>query len=247
MYPQYLPTYIHNFERDPRWKTRASSHYLFHYFPNSEAEQDIEQIVGKQEAARKKIMAFLGIKEPDRPIEYFFYPDEQTKKELMGDTWYAQAIYNEFRIHVLYTKKDKPIGEHEDTHLLSLPWGLSTGFLQEGLAEHLVGHAWDGVPHEKYCREGYQKQFFPSLREIFDHKVWSKQSENNMIYFYSLAGAFVSYMVNSYGKKLFENLYKGTNREFLSDKHNDIFKKIYGKTIDDVETKFKNYLSVRAA
>ena len=240
MYLQHLPTYIHNFEHDPRWKTKVSSHYLFHYFPNSEADRDIEYIAEKQEAAYKKIIAFLEIEEPNRPIEYFFYPDGQTKKELMGDDWYAQSICNEFRIHVLYTEKDKPIGEHEDTHLLSLPWGLSVGFLEEGFAEYMVGHAWDKFSHEKYCRDGYRQRYFPPISTLFNHKEWTERSEINMIYFYSLAGAFVTYLIHIYGKKQFRFLYSKINRGHSRNQHDVIFKEIYGKTIDEVEVEFKS-------
>lgn len=216
-----------------------SSHYIFHYFSNSEAERDIEYIVEIQETAYKKIIVFLEIDAPNQPIEYFFYPDGQTKKELMGDDWYARSIYNEFRIHILYTKKDKPIGEHEDTHLLSLSWGLAIGFLQEGLAEYMAGRAWDGTAHAKYCKEGYEQQYFPSIRILFDHKEWMERSEINMIYFYSLAGAFAAYLIRTYGKERFKSLYHKISRKHSRNQNSIVFREIYGKTIDEMETEFK--------
>ena len=134
MEKQNLPTYTHVFLDDNRWLTRETDHYIFHYFPDSEAEKDIEMIVAMQENAFKKIVNFLNIEPPKKKIEYYFYPDEEIKKALMVDDWYAQSILDEFRIHVLYTSDIKPIGEHDDTHLLSLPWGISIRLLQDGLA-----------------------------------------------------------------------------------------------------------------
>jgi len=245
MFNQSLPTYIHNFETDKRWKNFSSEHYVFHYFTNSEAEKDLKKIVQKQEKAYKKIIEFLDVPDPKKPIEYFFYPDKETKKSLMGDDWYAQSIYNEFRIHVLYTKDDKPLGEHEDTHLLSLPWGLSAGFFQEGLAEFMVEHAWDGVSHLEYAKKGYAENIFSSISDLMNHEVWINSSEKKMIYWYSLAGAFTSFLINKFGKEKFEKLYKETNRNKSKEENSAIFKSIYGWTLDIIENDFKkNYSKI---
>ncbi len=161
----------------------------------------------------------------------------------MGDDWYAQSIYNEFRIHALYTEKYKPIGEHEDTHLLSLPWGHSIGFLEEGLAEFMVGHAWDNAPHAQYVREGYQHNFFPPFEELLVHSAWMERETTNLR-FYSLAGAFVSYLVREFGKEKFELLYKETDRAHSLDQNAIIFNTIYEIFIGDIEFKFRQTLSV---
>ncbi len=242
MFQQHLPTYIHNFENDPRWQTKSTAHYIFHYFKDSEAEKDIKYITTTQENAYQKILLFLEISEPQKPIEYFLYPNESIKKDLMGDDWYAQSIYNEFRIHVLYTQKDKPIGPHEDTHILSLPWGLSISFFQEGLAEYMAGHAWDGTPHIKYVKEGYAKNLYPPIKKFMDHNMWLKTSNNMPIYFYSLAGAFVFYLINTHGKDLFKSLYQNTNREHTTEQNSKTFIDLYDVSIENAELEFKEWI-----
>ena len=158
----------------------------------------------------------------------------------MGDDWYAQAIYNEFRIHILYTKKDKPLSEHEDTHLLSLPWGLSIGFLQEGLAEYMVGHAWDGTPHSAYVKKGYTENVFPSILDLMDHKEWIKSPKDKLIYWYSLAGAFTTFLIKNFGKNSFERLYKETGRNKSKQENTAVFESIYNQKISKIEKIFKN-------
>lgn len=138
MYPQNLPTYTHKFLEYKDWIKCETTHYIFNYTSGSEAEKDIEVIKETQENAYKKITSFLKLEKDENKIEYYFYPDPKTKKDLMGDDWYAQSIYNEYRVHVLYTADDKPIGPHEDTHLLTLCYGLSMPFIQEGLADYMV-------------------------------------------------------------------------------------------------------------
>ncbi len=242
MFEQHLPHYIHTFENDSRWRTRTSDHYIFHYFENSAAEKDIDHIIERQEKAYAKIMSFLSVPEPRRPIEYFFYPDEDTKKELMGDDWYAQSIYNEFRVHVLYTEKNKPLGEHEDTHLLSLPWGQSIAFFAEGLAEYMVGHAWDGTPHLQYVREGYEKKLYPTLESFMRHDAWLETDDTYAIYFYSLAGVFTSFLISRFGKEKFEMVYTQLNRKNTKEENSTVCESVLGTSILSLETVFKDSL-----
>ena len=242
MYPQYLPHYNHNFLQDNRWLKKTYTHHVFFYFPNSVAQQDIKTIARRQEQAYKKIIRFLGVREAKKRITYYLYPNKKTKSKLMGDDWYAQSIYNEFRIHVLYTKKIKPIGEHEDTHLLSLPWGLAVGFFQEGLAEYLSGHAWDGQAHTKHVKTGYRKKIYTSLNVFFDHKFWVKTSDNHAIFFYSLSGAFVQFLITKFGKEKFKRIYKGLQRNASQQKNADLFTKIYNTSIKESEFEFRKWL-----
>lgn len=236
---QNLPTYTHNFLNDKRWLTRETGHYIFHYFQNSETEKDIEMIVATQEKAFEKITAFLNVEHPQKKIEYYFYPDEEVKKTLMGDDWYAQSIRDEFRVHVLYTKEVKPLGEHEDTHLLSIPWGISIGFFQEGLAEFMIGHAWDGKSHISYVKEGYAKNLYPPLSDFFEHEAWLRTDDSKPLYFYSLVGAFTTFLINNYGKDKFKELYKNTHRDKSKKENLNVFEKIY-EPIEKIEEKFIN-------
>lgn len=242
MYKQQLSHYIHDFLSDARWVRRESGHYVFYYFKKSLAEKEIKKIEIRQENAYKKIIGFLKVPGPGKKIEYFLYPDAETKKALMGDDWYAQSIYNEIRIHCVYTEKDKPIGEHEDTHLLSLPWGLSVNFFQEGLAEFMVGHAWDGRLHVQYVREGYGKHFYPSLPVLIEPDSWLNSPDDKAIYFYSLAGAFTAFLVDRFSAASFEAFYKATDRERFPMVDSGVFRTIFGKSLEDIEKDFRESL-----
>jgi hypothetical protein len=218
MYPQHLPYYTHNFESFSGWSTVESEHYTFHYTEGSVAERDIQHIQATQEAAFKKILTTLRIPPPNRKIEYFFYPTPQVKTELMGDDWFAQSIYNEFRIHVLYTTEDKPIGAHEDTHLLSLPWGISWNFLQEGLAEYMVGYCWDGVLHNQKVLDGLKKGLVLSPMNQLSSTDWLTIPDEHIIYYYALAGSWSSFLIETYGMEKYRDFYMSTKREMSAEK-----------------------------
>lgn len=229
---QHIPFYKDNFKSDFHWLKKETEHYIFYYFSNSVAEKEIDTVAKRQENGFNKIMSFLKIKSPNEKINYYLYPSPEIKKELMGDDWYAQAVYHDFSIHILYMDKIKPIGEHEDTHLLSLPWGLSIGLFQEGLAEYLVGHNWYGVSHEESIKEVMGKNILPKIISIMSQKEWMNLPEKYILYHYCLAGSFVKFIINNFGRQKFETLYKKTNRKNSSEQNKKIFENIYGITVE---------------
>jgi len=242
MSEQLLPNYHRKFLTDKRWLTKESAHYIFHYFPQSVAEQDIEVIEKRQEEAFAKIINFLKVPEPAEKIIYYFYPDSETKKKLMGDDWYAQAIYQDFTVHVLYTETDKPLGEHEDTHLLSLPWGLSVGLFEEGLAEYLIGHGWHGENHDDLVRDGLDRNIFPPIGELLEYKKWLALDDSNALYNYALVGSFTKFLIDNYGRDKFEQVYRLTSRDKTKEENREVFLKIYGESIEEVEESWKQAL-----
>ena len=227
---QFLPTYKKDFKRDLRWVTKETTHYILQYFPNSVAERDIEVIKETQEKSFEKIINFLSIEKPNKKIEYYFYPDKETKIKLMGDGGYVQAIFKDFTIHSLYTDEHKPIGEHEDTHLLSLPLGLATGFFVEGLAECL---SWDrvvmGKTKEEWLREGVDK-ILP-IEKIVTHKDWMNTPNDNFMYYYSFAGFFVKKLIEEFGINLFKDFYKEINRDMEFEDLDRVFVKFFKEDI----------------
>lgn len=237
-YKQYLPTYSHEFQKYSGWLITETEHYIFHYTKGSEAEKDIENIKVRQEQAFQKIVDRLGVLIPPQKIFYYFYPTPELKTELMGDDWFAQSVYDEFCIHVLYTSEDKPIGEHEDTHILTLQWGISVNFLQEGLAEYMVGYNWYGSPHEDCVREGRANGYELNPSKILTEKDWLNSPQDGAIYFYALAGEWVKYLVETFGLEVFKKLYIECTREETADTMREKYKKFTGLSIVELEKNF---------
>lgn len=184
---QHIPFYKENFKKDSRWIEKETEHYIFHYFSNSVAEKEIDIVAKRQESSFCKVISFLEVEPLNKKINYYLYPSPKIKKELMGDDWYAQAIYNDFSVHILYTDKIKPVGEHEDTHLLSLSWGLSIGLFQEGLAEYLTGHDWYGNGHEETLKKAKGKNILPKISSMMSQEEWMSLLEKHTLYYYCLA------------------------------------------------------------
>lgn len=159
----------------------------------------------------------------------------------MGDDGNAQAIWHDRSIHVVYTDSIKPIGEHEDTHLLTLSWGVSFGLLQEGLAEFTSGCMWNGENELAIVQRGYAKKIFPSISSILSHKGWISFSSENESAAYPFAGAYVQFLINTYGLSSFEKVYRKTNRENDLAMNLKIFEQEY-KKVNILEEEFKKYI-----
>jgi len=243
-FKQHLPNYIRKFVDDPRWRRKESAHYIFHFFSDSLAEKEIVTIIEQQEKSWRKILDFLELPEPSRKIIYYLYPDGKTKKQLMGDDWFAQSIRDEFCVHMIYNEKIKPLSEHEDTHLLSLSWGFSIGLLQEGLAEYLVGHSWHGENLDQLVVEAMSKKLLPSIESIMDHKGWLESNDKYAQYNYAFVGSFARFLIEKYGKEKFRELYQETTRQNSKEQNISVFKETYGITPSEVETIWKKSLGL---
>ncbi len=243
-YEQNIPFYITKF-KNYSWKIYESNHYIFHVEAKSLAEKEIKKIKERQESAYTKIIQTLKLQEPDQKIKYYVYSSQNKKAELMGDDWFGQAIYNEFEVHAIYNEKDRVIGEHEDTHLLSLPWGLSIGLFQEGLAEYMVGKNWFGEDHDKIAHEGLEKNVLPIVSDMMEHKKWLDLPDEHVIYHYGFVGSFTKYLIENFDKKKFKELYQNTSRTKTKKENIEIFTKIYKISPENIEKGWRKYISIK--
>lgn len=247
MFEQRLPDYKHDFLSFDGWLLKESPHYIFHYTQGSEAERDLAHIVETQEKSYAKITGLLGEPISFEKISYYFYPDEETKKSLMGDDWYALAILNEWCVHVLYTKEDKPLGPHEDTHLLSLQFGQANPFLAEGLADYMVGHAWDGNPHLTYLQKGRELALDMDPAHYLTSADWFATPDKQAIIFYSLAAVWTGYLIDRYGLESYLSFYKQVKRSQSSDEVRLLYTTVFGASLEELSAEFEQYSRREAA
>lgn len=230
-YTQHIPFYIHKFKEFP-WKKYESEHYTFNVEENSLAEKEIEKIKVKQEFSYKKITATLNLKGSDKKITYYFYPSQEKKAELMGDGWYGQSIYDEFIVHAVYNEEHKVVGEHEDTHLLTLQLGYPVSFLQEGIAEAMVGKSMFGNEHNKIVQEGLSRDLKIDLENLISaQQTWLDTPDEEAEFYYSVAGSFVKYLLENIAIEKFKQLYGSNSRENAKKDNIKIFEEIVGKDI----------------
>lgn len=230
------------------WEKRLAAHYIFHFSKNSLAEKDIQQIVELKEKQHTKITKWLGV-ETNRIIDCYLYNSIQEKTDLMGDNSPGNAIWDEldletnpiskkFEIHAIYNEKCQFIGEHEDAHLLSLPWGLSIYIFCEGLAQYMENSFMGQDLHEIAKNLAKQNKLY-SLEWLCDNKNW-ENVEPTIIY--PQAGSSIKYLIETFGKEKFKELYQGTSRNYDLSQNLSIIEKIYSKTLKQLRSDWLNGL-----
>lgn len=222
-----------------------SKHYVFHVEEGSLAEKDIQIIKARQESAYEKIISTLKIKEPGQKIIYYFYPSQEKKEELMGDGWYGQSIYNEFTVHAIYNEQDKVVGEHEDTHLLSLQMGLPISLFQEGIAECMVESSMFGNNHNDVLKMGMERGLEPNLTELMSQEGWLNTPDREAEFYYSIAGSFIRYLLDIIDLDTFKKLYSDMSRDNTKEKNIEIFESTTRMSIENAEAKWQtNYILI---
>ncbi|HOI60271.1 MAG TPA: hypothetical protein PKU93_03010 [Candidatus Pacearchaeota archaeon] len=217
---------------------KESSHYSFYLKKDSLAEKDFKNIINKKENQYSKIVDWLNVNN-NRKIDYYLYPSIKEKLALMGDNSPGNVIWKElknsipksFEIHVIYNEKCKFINEHEDTHLLSLPWGLSIYLFCEGLAQYMENKLMGKELHIVSKKLLKEKKLYP-IEFLFDNKNWNTVDP---IIIYPQAGSFSKYIIEKYGKERFEELYKNTSRKNTVSENLLEIKKFYKKHIKELE------------
>jgi hypothetical protein len=247
-FKQEIPWYKNGYlEKD--WLITKSPHYIFHDLKNSLAHKEINKIIKIKERDYKKIISFLKIKNSQK-IKYFLYPDLKEKKKLMGSDDFGNAIWEEcellndrlktkrFEIHVLYAAKIKFIGEHEDTHLLSLYWGLPPYLFSEGLCQFMEGKLF-GKDVDILSKRLIERNKIYSLKFLLNDKNWDMVKEEIA---YPQVGSFVRYLINTYGLEKFKKIYKKLPRNKAFREKIKIIENIYSKSIQELEKEWKRYL-----
>ena len=239
MQRQQIPNYKTAF-KDALWNTKESSHYVFHYMQDSVAEREIQLIETTQENAYEKITKFLGLNSyPRRKIFYYLYPDTDAKERLMGSPWFAQSVYDDFAVHALYTEEHRAIGPHEDTHLLSLPLGLSIGFLQEGLAEYMAGQSWHGESFERVVQDIRANPAFIISKDLLTkHNAWRETDDTYAQQYYALAALFTSYLIVTFDKEKYFVLYKALSRDATKSENAQKYDEIFSLAPDVLYAQF---------
>jgi hypothetical protein len=246
---QDIPWYKTKYLDKKDWLVKKSPHYIFHFLKNSLAQEDINKVIKVQEESYKKILRTLKLKNK-RKLNYYLYPSKKIKNELMGDDGHGNGIWLEiakqkriwksekFEVHALYNNKIQCIGAHEDTHLLSLPWGVAIFLFSEGLAE-FMSEKWQNKDIDFWAKEYLKKNKLYSIEFLANNKNWDKVNE---MIVYPQSGSFIRYLIRIYGIEKFKRVYKKVSRKKKFNDNIRIIKEIYSKSIEKLEKDWKKYL-----
>ncbi|MFA5033037.1 MAG: hypothetical protein WC614_08460 [bacterium] len=227
-----------------KWQVRESDHLRIFCTQGSPAKRDIEKVISEHEKAYKEICDFLGVSVPVK-IEYFFFSSQEEADEWFGKGTTLNSANRDLQIFALYSDKAKASVKHELTHCIAYMISHHSRqarleLFSEGLAETMVG-ARQGKPIHTLAASILKDKEI-SIRDLTDNKTFYQIGDTIT---YPLAGSFVKYLLDEYGIEKFKFIYKYAHPAQIYSQLNLIFKKTYGKTIDELEKGWHNKLGIQ--
>ena len=224
-------------------QNRTARHFDIYYKKNSTAERDIDKIVEERDAGYDEICKFLGI-EPDIRITLIFFEDMVSKINETGHI--GAGLASGTNIVEVYNKNMHLDPFHETTHILAKSFGRPPAIFREGLATYMSERL--GSPPLREFGGG-ESSLYERVRELRNKGDWIGLEElltytqigpgwSRPTVAYPEAGAFVKFLVDTYGKEKFLQAYKNLTsskiRSVLKQNEGKL-KKIYGFSLGDLE------------
>jgi tetratricopeptide (TPR) repeat protein len=207
-----------------------TEHFIIYYDPASLEAKNIALIAGDHEWRYAEVSKYLDTDSGGK-IRSYIYPDEETRKRIVGagETTIANPIHRE--IHLVYDAFPQPILKHELTHVVAGSFGTrllrmtpKVGLL-EGLA---VATDWSDDPYNphQWSKALIREGITPRIEDIVGFGFWYAPAGLS----YTLMGSFSRYLIDMYGIEKFKTLYRTGNFS------------VYGKSLPELAAGWKKFL-----
>ncbi|MCE5340181.1 MAG: hypothetical protein LLF92_03525 [Planctomycetaceae bacterium] len=237
----------------PDMQKRSTAHFDFYYSKYSTARNDIDEICAQREKGFQEICQFLG-KNSDAQITFIFFEDEKTKVQETGHQGKGWA-YGSTIVEV-YNRQTKLDPYHEIAHVLMQAYGNPPALFGEGFAvyisEHLGANALEYLGGEKltvHQRTNDLKnkgQWIPLSQLITYTEIGSTESKPEIAY--PLAGSFVKFLIDTYGKDKFLQAYrqlKNSDKTDVQKQNIKSIEQICGESLEQLEQEWEKSLGQR--
>ena len=234
----------------PKMIKRQTAHLEIYCFPGSTAEKHLDQIARQREEGLAAIVDFLGSQSPE-PIQLVFFEDRQTKRKEtghQGDGWATGQTIVE-----VYNDQTQLDPFHEATHIVARKLGNPPALLNEGLAvcmsqrlgaQALKDLGGSTATLDGRCRQLLQQGEWIELPLLLTYtEIGSKESRPPVSY--ALAGGFVNFLVDRYGKERFLEAYqtlKSTDDRAIRQANAQAMQRIYGRSVVELEHEWTEVL-----
>ncbi len=219
----------------PKLYKHTSEHYNFYFAKDSLAEKDIEIIKNIQEKCYKEITSFLNVN-PTFKINYFLLETPELVGKIYGDNDPCNGFANPpDEIYAVYNEKIKCIGYHEDAHIISYILNKpKSNFLREGLAMHF-DNVWWSKSNDEWVRIFIKTDKYLNIKNLVQNDFFLSYADEIT---YPIAGAFVKYLINRYGKERFISVYSYKGYNLLSE-----IEKVFKSELEQIEKDFLDSLN----
>jgi beta-lactamase regulating signal transducer with metallopeptidase domain/tetratricopeptide (TPR) repeat protein len=260
---------IHYIEEDGQWKIndaqepdrsnwqerllstmqkRSTKHFDIYYFKDSTVEKEIEKITKEREKGFEKICDFLG-KDSNQRIKMIFFENGETKRKTTGHQGAGWAFGN--TIVEIYNRQQKLDPYHETVHILMRPFGNPPALFNEGFAVYMSERL--GASSLRYLGGGESKIYervkeLNAKNELWELKelvgfteIGSKKTRPPVAY--PQAASFVKFLVETYGKERFLEVYKTLENWRDNGQNIERLERICNRAFPDLERQWMAVIS----
>ncbi|UCD52115.1 MAG: hypothetical protein JSW27_05645 [Phycisphaerales bacterium] len=243
----YLPWVIQtqNWEQRilPTMERRATDHFDIHYFADSTAAKQIDQIVRRREDAFKSLCELLKVESGPR-IRFILFQDKASKLKATGHQGAGWAYGN--TIVEVYNEDEHVDPYHETAHIVMGQFGDPPAMFNEGFAVHMQeGHRWNGQPVDETAT-GLLKEdrLVPLATLLMRTEIGARDDDGEVAY--PQSGSFVGFLIKRYGQDRFLKVYGALKRSGDPQVHQAnlrAIEEVYGQTLAQLEREWKAILS----
>jgi hypothetical protein len=178
----------------------------------------------------------LGL-ESNVVINYYFYPDTSSIREMMTLEGYQYTSWEDMEFHSINANDD-----HEVVHFMTDPIGRPPRAIAEGTAFWLIDDV-GGEPIDQAIKKLVQANVVPTLQMLLDYNQFSRLEPEIS---YPASTSFVAFLVDRFGTEKLMALYKEANGLNSYESLALAFEKVYQIPLSEVETAWRKRIALLA-
>jgi hypothetical protein len=215
------------------WETATSKNYVFHWMPGHPMPE------GSQASQQQIFDTFerrLGI-ESNVVINYYFYPDTSTIRQMMSLEGYQYTSWDDMEFHSINANDD-----HEVVHFMTDPIGRPPRAIAEGTAFWLIDDV-GGETVDESVTKLVRGNVVPTLQTLLDYNQFMRLDP---VLSFPASASFVAFLADRFGTKKLMDLYREANGLNSYETLAAAFEKVYEIPITEVETAWRKRIALRA-
>ena len=217
--------------------------------PVSLTEAAAQALLEDRELALEYVESVLGCSTADTPL------DVEVSFSLFGGTCGAFTLRNLIVFPLSSARQDRfnttgsiphtELGCHEETHIVAaLCWGYGAHAMIEGLAVYMDRAYRGGSIYQEVALGLLESGDLPSLQSMLQAQLSIHPATNNSTLIYNGGASFVAFVLDVYGLDALREFYW---RSCLPTAYlEDYAQRIFGRSLDELDTEWKEYLERKA-
>jgi tetratricopeptide (TPR) repeat protein len=230
----------------PPFRVQVSEHFVVYFFPDSDAENDLERIIELREKIFQRLSRDMKIDYSGKAV-LFLYPDAELARKITGhrgDGWsYGTTVME------VYGPRRRIDPSHELVHLLASRIGSPPVLFSEGLATSREKEFDNAGRYpadvEAWCRGFLREGALIPLVELMEATSLGDELTRPRVA-YPESACFVRHLLDRYGWEKFRQAYAeltGSSEPTVQRENLSRFEKIFGESLRQEESEWKEEVS----